>query len=146
MVSPRFTPRHQYDLDDEHRAGDATITHFDDPSLTNQQFTADVNLNVMMKRMGVTDGAIPPGLFDPALFGDFTEAPSDLTDAFARIRAAEDLFQQLPAEIRSKFQHNPAAMLTYLNDPANHAEAIELGLLHTTKPAAATPDVAPPAS
>lgn len=143
MVTPRMPVRHQYDLESEIAAGEAATTYFDDASLTNQQFTDDVNINIMVRRFGITDGSIPPGAFDPNLFGDFTEAPQDLTEVFQRMRAAEDLFMQLPADIRTKFGNNAAALLSYLNDPANEKEALELGLLHTTQPA--PPPVAPPA-
>ena len=35
----------------------------------------------------------------------------------------------LPAKIRARFDHDPNALLQFLNDPINRDEAIEIGLI-----------------
>lgn len=138
---PRLLTRHQYDLNAELEAGREARTHTpEDPdrdaAYTQQQHRDEVDINVMMARMGVTDGAIPPGAFDPKLFGsvqDFTDAP-DLQEVFARTIAAREMFDQLPAATRRRFGYNPAQLLDFLGDKANWPEAVKLGLLAQDSP------------
>lgn len=128
-MKSRFKYRHQYDLESEEEMGELAATDFPDPSLTQQQYTDEVNLNVMVKRFGITDGALPPAAMDPRFFGDFSEAV-DLRDIFDRVREATNRFNELPADLRKRFNHDPAQLLAFVEDPANHKQAVELGLLH----------------
>lgn len=130
-MTPRFKYRTQYDLDSEQLAGDAAATVFEDASLTNQSFTADVDLNVMVRRFGIGDGAIPPALVSDQIV-DLSEAPLDLKDAFDRVQTATTLFGQLPAALRGRFNNDPASLLTFVSDPRNAEEAVTLGLLQKT--------------
>lgn len=145
MVEPRFKPRHQYDLASEIEAGEAAITYFDDPSLTQQQFTDEVNLNVMVARFGIKDGSIPPGAFDPKLFGPIVDMGEghNLKDVLDATREAVAMFEQLPAAIRTRFNNNAGAMMDFVFDPRNHEEAVRLGLLHKDTPVATDATVVP---
>lgn len=140
MVTPRFTYRHQYDLESEEAAQEAGATINEEPSLTIQAYKDEVDINVMMARMGVKDGSIPPGAFDPKLFGtvqDFTDAP-DLQEIFQRTAAAGELFMQLPADLRRRFGNSPAALMDFVQNPKNAEEAVTLGLLKKVEPVAPT--------
>lgn len=131
----RFTWRTQYDLDEEIEAELTTQTVNEEPSLTQQQFAEDADLNVIMKRYGVTDGAIPPGALDPRYFGDFTDAP-DFRQALDTVRDANEKFQALPADIRNRFLNRPDLLWAWVNDPANQEEAVRIGLLSKQAPVA----------
>lgn len=127
----RMKHRHQYDLDSEEQAQLATATYNLEPSLTQQHFTDEVNLNTMVKRMGLTDGSIPAAAFDPKLFGPITDFGEghNLKDVLDASRAAGELFGQLPADIRRRFNNDPGYLLDFVLNPANAEESLRLGLL-----------------
>lgn len=125
----RFDWRHQYD--DERDALERKATDIDftgQISMTKQEFTDDANLNITMARFGITDGALPPVAHDPRLFGDFTSAV-DLHTALDRIRAAWDMFDTLPAALRTRFENDPVKLYDWVNDPTNTQEALDLKIL-----------------
>lgn len=144
----RFTYRHQYD-----EAADAierANTDIGDlgPSLTQQHFTADADLNEIVRRYGVTDGAIPPAPQDPSAYGDFTDVPT-FRQAMDNVAEAKNRFMSLPAALRAKFNNNAGIMFDWVSNPDNTEEAIKLGFLKRVEPvetptaAAVTP---PPAT
>jgi phage internal scaffolding protein len=45
------------------------------------------------------------------------------------IKAADNAFMALPAKIRAKFDHDPNALLNYLQNEENRDEAIQIGLI-----------------
>lgn len=130
---PPINWRTGYDDALEIEARDNTVIHFNDVSLTQQHFAKDANLNTIMKRFGVTDGAFPPAALDPRFFGDFTDA-IDFREHLDRVRNAVDRFNALPADLRSQFNNDPILLHDWVTDPANANDAVELGLL-AKKPA-----------
>lgn len=121
--------RFQYDNIYDELIGEAVITENDEPSLTQQHHAKDADINEIMRRFGVTDGAIPPATLDPQYFGDFTDEV-DFRGALDRTREALDRFNLLPADIRRRFGGDPVALWQFVTDPENFDEAIKLGLLH----------------
>lgn len=105
-----------------------TRIDFNDVSLTQQHFAKDADLNTIVKRYGITDGAIPPGALDPKWFGDFTDA-ADFREHLDRVRNATDRFNALPADIRTQFNNDPVELHDWVSDPANAEEAVLRGLL-----------------
>lgn len=135
--------RHQYDEDRDRQEREKTDIACLDPSLTQQQFTEDVDINVIMKKYGVTDGSIPPVALDPSYFGDFTDA-IDFRTALDRVKDATDRFNALPADLRNRFGNDPAYLWQWVNNPANKDEAIKLKLLaEIAPPKETTPAPAP---
>lgn len=88
-----------------------------------------------------------------ARYGDFSNIP-DFHEAQNIVAQANQLFMQMPAQIRSRFQNDAGNFLNFFQDPNNQEEAIKLGL--ATKPvitgeplkatAPAQPPVAAPAA
>lgn len=134
-MAPRIKYRKQYDDAEEAAAELRTKTINNDPSLTQQHFTLDADINEIMRRFGVTDGAIPPVALDPSFFGDFSNVP-DFREALDTTRDALERFNALPAPIRNRFSNDPVALWAWVNDPANHDEAVKLGLLKRREPPA----------
>lgn len=99
-----------------------------DPSKTQQHFAKDADLNTIVKRYGITDGAILPAAADARYYGDFSDA-FDLRDALDRTRDAVAKFNALPSELRRIFENDPALLHDWVSDPANIEQAVELGLL-----------------
>lgn len=145
-IAPRFTYRHQYDEATDQHEGDNAITYNTEPSLTQQHFTKDADINEIMKRFGVTDGSILPAfnatIMDPKYFGDFSDAV-DFRTAWDNVRNAEQRFITLPASLRERFANDPVKLWDFVNDPKNTDEAVKLGLL-TRAPAPEAPPPTPP--
>nr|QJB19989.1 MAG: internal scaffolding protein [Microvirus sp.] len=97
-----------------------------DPSLAQQHMKDECDINVIVERFGVT-GQLPVRAIEPS-YGDFSGV-SDYHTALNKIKAAEAEFMALPAKLRAKFDHDPNALLNFLENEANRDEAIELGLI-----------------
>lgn len=137
----RFAWRHQYDADSEEYEGLASAVLFEDQSLTHQSFAEDADINTLVRRFGISDGAIPPAVADPRFYGDFSDV-GDFRSALDLTRDAVERFQSLPAKLRDRFAHDPVRLWEFVNDPDNVEEAITLGLLHR-EAAPKEPPVAP---
>lgn len=132
LSQPTMRWRHQYDAAADEIEAKNTLIIITEPSLTRTEFRDEVDLNVMMQRMGVTDGSIPPLAPDERYFGDFTDAV-DFRESLDRVREAEARFNALPADLRAKFANDPVELMKYVTNPENTLEAIELGLLSDTR-------------
>ena len=95
------------------------------PSLTIQSQAADADINVMMKRFGVT-GHFPQNPRVPS-YGDFSGI-NDYRTAIEAVRAADVAFLEFPAELRARFGNDPQQLLLFVSNPANLEEARKLGL------------------
>lgn len=99
-----------------------------DPSLAQQQFRDDADPNFVMKQFAKTRDLTPFQSSKPPQYGDFSGI-SDYHTALNVVLAANESFDQLPANIRNRFKNDPGDFLEFFNDPANRAEAIDLGLI-----------------
>lgn len=125
--------RLQYDPKRDKEEGKrAAIDFTGQESLTQQSFTADSDLNVIVKRMGIRDGEMPPPVSDPRYYGDLTDVP-DLRRCLDIGRNAVDRFMALPADLRSRFHNDPAILHRFVSDPRNLDECVRLGLLKDPK-------------
>jgi hypothetical protein len=97
----------------------------DDPSLAQQSFKDDVDINVLLERFKVT-GQLPQGVRIPT-YGDFS-AVVDFRSAQDALRRAETSFMDLPADLRARFSHDPQKFLEFCSDKANLPELRKLGL------------------
>lgn len=62
------------------------------------------------------------------IFADVSQI-GDFRGCVARVRAAEEAFDSLPAVIRSRFSNDPAKLVDFIQDPANLDEGVKLGLM-----------------
>jgi phage internal scaffolding protein len=97
-----------------------------DPSLAQQHMKDECDINVLVERFGVT-GSMPVAPLEPS-YGDFSGV-GDYHSALNAIKAADEAFMALPAKIRAKFDHDPNALLNFLQNEDNREEAIEIGLI-----------------
>jgi len=97
-----------------------------DPSLTQQHMKDECDINVLVERFGIT-GQFPVSPLEPT-YGDFSGV-SDYHSALNAIRASDEAFMALPAKIRARFDHDPNALLNFLQNEDNRNEAIEIGLI-----------------
>lgn len=97
-----------------------------DENLAQQQFRDECDINVIVKRFGLT-GEMPEAFGIP-LSGDFSAA-TDFQTSMQLVRQAEEAFLTLPAELRAEFGNDPQELLSFLENPENRDKAIELGLV-----------------
>lgn len=103
-----------------------------DESLTDQSGKEDADINTLIKRFGVT-GTVPV-LDRVPLQSDFVGV-IDYHSAMNTLLAADDTFMELPADLRSRFNHSPHEFLNFCSNPANRDEMIKLGLVIPEKAA-----------
>lgn len=98
----------------------------DGDSKVEQSHAARVDINMILKRCRRT-GLFPQRTGVPS-YGDFTGAV-DFQECLTRIDKANRDFDDLPSEIRSRFDNDPGKLLDFLADADNLAEAREIGLV-----------------
>lgn len=94
-------------------------------SRTLQSQKDDADINVIMKRFGVT-GLAPNNVRAPT-YGDFTDA-MDFRESMDAIRAAKESFMQMPAAVRKRFANDPQLFVEFCSDKKNLDEMRALGL------------------
>lgn len=116
-------------------------TKNEEPSLTRQSEADQADINKILKRFEST-GILPVDQRE-GMFIDVSTAP-DYRTALDRINTINRSFMEMPAEVRAKFDNDPAVLLDAVGDPERQAELVELGIL--PKPAVKEPAaVVPPA-
>ena len=97
---------------------------FPEPTLTQQHFQDECDLNLIMARATQT-GELPPGR--PTFYGDFTDI-GDYQYTLEKIQRAQTEFMAMPAEIRDYFHNDPALLLDFVQDPSNLEQGRKLGI------------------
>lgn len=112
------------------------------PSLTRQEFKDECDVNQVLARFvktGVLDHVAKHG----PRYGDFIGLPN-LHESQNMIRAANQMFMELPAAVRKRFSNDAQEFIDFMAEEANADEARELGLLPALKTTqAAEPPEAP---
>lgn len=118
-----------------------------DESQTQQHFKEDADINTIVRRFGLT-GQVPENYRAP-LLGDFSDV-MDFQTAMNAVANASAQFMQLPPELRARFNNDPNALVYFMADENNHAEAVRLGLIakppEVDRTAATAVQSAPPTS
>ena len=99
----------------------------EEPSLAQQHFKDECDINNILRQFNIT-GLLPESPISPQ-YGDFTGI-GDYHTALNKVIAAQDEFDSLPAQIRARFDNDPASLIEFLNDEANRPEAEVLGLVN----------------
>lgn len=100
----------------------------EEPTLAQQQFKDECDINNILRQFNVT-GLLPQAPLSPR-YGDFTGI-TDYHSALNAVIAAEDGFMALPADLRARFQNDPEQLIEFLDQPENYDEAVKLGLVDT---------------
>lgn len=101
-------------------------------SRTRQSEAAALDINNIMKKYEKT--GVLPVIGREGFFADVSQMP-DYRGALESVRLADEVFMELPAGVRSKFQNDAAEFLDFCSNPDNRDEMVEMGLLEA-------PDVA----
>lgn len=111
-----------------------------EPTLAQQQFKEESDINFIAERFGLT-GELPTVLQLPK-YGDF-EGIFDFQSAQNAVREALIQFNTLPARLRTRFDNQPQKLLAFLENADNREEAMFLGLIERPKTAPQPPPTAP---
>lgn len=114
---------HNYDRD---AASNEHGLKCEDPSLAQQQFKEECDINTIADRYGLT-GEVPQLTQLPS-FGDFTGV-FDYQTAMNAVVKGRETFMELPAKLRARFHNDPQEFLEFCSDKDNLAEAQKLGIL-----------------
>lgn len=123
-VKPPFlrTP-FNYDRD---KASDESGLHCTDPSLAQQQFRDESDINTLVDRFHLT-GEMPQ-LEQLPNYADFTGI-FDFQSAMNQVVKSREEFMTLPAKTRARFHNDPQEFLEFCSDSENVPEARRMGLL-----------------
>lgn len=109
----------------------------DKPSLTIQSQTRESDINYLVSQYGLT--GLLAQVNAPPTYQDFDEV-FDFQSAMNVIRAAQESFDALPANIRYRFHNDPARFVEFCNDPDNLEEARKIGVALPEPPAIIPPE------
>lgn len=123
VSSPFVRSAYNYDVSS---VSDETALCCDDPSLAQQNFAEECDINRIVETFTRTGQIEPTPL--PPQFGDFTGI-RDFHTALNSVLAAQEAFLELAPAVRSRFNNDPQNLINFLEDPANRDEAVELGLV-----------------
>lgn len=132
MKTPFFRTGYNYDVE---AVSLETGLKCEDESLAVESAKEEADINTIVRRFGLT-GELPDDVRMPQS-GDFTGIP-DFHTALNLVRATQEEFLRVPAEIRDRFQNDPARLMAFLEDEGNRDEARKLGFLKP-EPAVAEP-------
>lgn len=111
---------------DKDAASNESGLHCEDASLAQQHYKDECDINNILRQFNIT-GLLPQQTLSPR-YGDFTGI-GDYHTALNRVIAAQDEFEALPAQIRARFDNDPAQLIEFLQNSENRPEAEELGLV-----------------
>lgn len=109
---------------DTNQASDQTALECKDKSLAQQEFAEESDINYMFKKYVVT-GEMPQ-LVLPPMQGDFTNVPT-YQEAMNKIVEAQHSFAALDAQVRARFDNDPAKWVDFASDPKNSEEMRKMG-------------------
>jgi phage internal scaffolding protein len=118
--------RTQYNYDHDAASNESGL-ECKDSSLAQQHHREECDINTIMERFGQT-GQLPQTSLQPS-YGDFSGVV-DYHTALNAIIAAEEQFDTLPAQMRARFDNDPAKLIDFLENDNNQDEAIALGLVN----------------
>ena len=97
-----------------------------EPTMAQQQFRDEADINTIMERFGRTGELIAPVRMPQ--YGDFTGV-SDYHTAMNAVIEAQTSFDALPAKVRARFDNDPGRFVEFCLDDNNRDEAVKLGLV-----------------
>lgn len=96
-----------------------------DKRLTVQSSREEVDINNIAKKMKL---GYQPDISQGGRFEDISEFDG-LEEAQIKVMEANEMFMELPAEIRFRFENKPENLIKFLEDDSNRKEAEKMGLI-----------------
>jgi len=107
-------------------------------SMTRQSFKKDCDINYIMAKYQKT-GLIEHVNRYQGNYGDFLTV-DDYQSSMIKVMQANEAFESLPSSLRKRFSNDPAEFLSFVQNPDNRDEMIELGLIDVKSVNNSTPD------
>lgn len=104
-----------------------------DELITEQSHKADVDINNIIKRHGM-DLINKTALLKSQEYRFDDVTGNDFQEAMYIIKKAEASFQEMPLDIKKRFNFKAEQFLDFVQNPANVPEMIELGLATKVEP------------
>ena len=95
-------------------------------SLTQQQFVEECDVNNILAKYKRT-GLISHLARHSGNFGDFSSV-DDYQTSLGKIMQAQQSFEMLPSELRSKFGNDPGRLIEFMSDEKNTEDCYKFGL------------------
>ena len=92
--------------------------------MTKQSFKDQTDINKIMAKAQKTGTISHLAKYEP-MYGDFSDV-DDLLTAHSRLERAEEIFSELPSEVRREFGQSWSKFFRFVNDPANRDRLKEL--------------------
>lgn len=105
------------------------ITVNKSPSMTDQSFADDCDINTIVQRFLKTGEVTHLNNFQ-GKYADVSEI-KDLAESMVQVQYAKEAFMSLPSRIRNRFNNDPVELIDFLADSKNKDEAIQLGLIES---------------
>lgn len=97
-----------------------------DRSRTKKEFVNDVNINNIIAKFK-RDGTHPAFEKPSGFYVDLIDQPS-YEEAMNRVVQAKNAFEDLPADLRERFNNSPEKFLDFIHDSKNHDELVNMGI------------------
>lgn len=103
---------------------------------TKQSFKAECDINQILARF-LRTGVLDFTNKNEARYGDVTGL--EYQTAVFQISRAKSMFEELPAQLRARFENEPGRFIEFVNNPRNREECVEMGLMKPKANAGASP-------
>ena len=94
-------------------------------SLTKQSHAKQLDVNTIIKKYNQT-GVLQKMTDFEGQYGEFDEF--DLATAIEKVQSANELFMEIPSQIRGQFENNPGKFIEFATDQANLQQMRDWGL------------------
>ncbi len=91
---------------------------------TKQSFKDSTDINKLLAKAAKGESITHLAKYG-AVYGDFSDMP-DLLEARRRLAIGQEIFSELPGEIRREFNQSPAAFFAFVNDPTHKDDLARL--------------------
>lgn len=124
MPKSKFIPPRAPGQYDQDAASRESALACPEPTRTQQHQADETDINLIVRRY-IQTGVLPQAALEP-LYGDFETL--DFHTAQNRLRAAQEAFLRIPAEIRARFENDPGKFIEFASNPENADELVKLKL------------------
>lgn len=101
------------------------VTINNEKSMTKQSMSKELDVNNIIKKYNKT-GILQQAHQFEGVYGDFNSY--DLQEAIQKVDKANELFMEVPSEVRAKFNNDAGAFIDFATDAANLDQMREWGL------------------
>lgn len=130
VTATRF--RTQYDDNYKSEVFNTDVGEIDEDYQVQQHMAAACDINNIMANY-VATGELTHINGAAATYGDFSEV-LDYREGLHQIQAAGEMFMELPAKVRDRFDNDPAKFLDFATNPDNIEDMRSMGLAPALPP------------